>query len=98
MQAEPRARAHVVSAAVPELREDPLTGAVVIVAPGRADRPDMFSAPPSPPGALPDNCPFCPGHEAMTPPEVSRTGTGAPDTPGWRVRVVPNLYPLVGGD
>jgi UDPglucose--hexose-1-phosphate uridylyltransferase len=32
----------------------------------------------------------------MTPPEVARTGTGAPDTPGWRVRVVPNLYPLVG--
>ncbi len=26
-----------------------------------------------------------------------RTGGGAPDTPGWRVRVVPNLYPIVGG-
>ncbi len=26
-----------------------------------------------------------------------RTGVGAPDTPGWRVRVVPNLYPIVGG-
>ena len=34
----------------------------------------------------------------MTPPEVYRTGDGAPDTPGWRVRVVPNLYPIVGGD
>jgi UDPglucose--hexose-1-phosphate uridylyltransferase len=32
----------------------------------------------------------------MTPPEVARVGPGAPDTPGWRVRVVPNLYPLVG--
>jgi UDPglucose--hexose-1-phosphate uridylyltransferase len=28
---------------------------------------------------------------------VYRTGDGAPDTPGWRVRVVPNLYPIVGG-
>ena len=26
-----------------------------------------------------------------------RTGDGVPDTPGWRVRVVPNLYPIVGG-
>jgi UDPglucose--hexose-1-phosphate uridylyltransferase len=31
----------------------------------------------------------------MTPPEVYRTGEGDPDTPGWRVRVVPNLYPIV---
>ena len=31
----------------------------------------------------------------MTPPEVHRTGAGEPDTPGWRVRVVPNLYPIV---
>jgi UDPglucose--hexose-1-phosphate uridylyltransferase len=28
---------------------------------------------------------------------VARTGDGAPGTPGWRVRVVPNLYPIVGG-
>jgi UDPglucose--hexose-1-phosphate uridylyltransferase len=44
---------------------------------------------------MPVECPFCPGHEAMTPPEVYRTGEGDPDTPGWRVRVVPNLYPIV---
>jgi UDPglucose--hexose-1-phosphate uridylyltransferase len=29
---------------------------------------------------------------------VFRTGDGAPDTTGWRVRVVPNLYPIVGGE
>src|ERR687897_973930 len=34
---------------------------------------------------------------AGTPPEVYRTGGGAPDAPGWSVRVVPNLYPIVGG-
>jgi UDPglucose--hexose-1-phosphate uridylyltransferase len=33
----------------------------------------------------------------MTPPEVYRTGEGQPDTPGWRVRAVPNLYPIVDG-
>jgi UDPglucose--hexose-1-phosphate uridylyltransferase len=85
---------------VPELREDPLTGGVVILAPGRAARPDTHART-GPPGARAttrDDCPFCAGHEAMTPPEVFRTGDGAPGTPGWRVRVVPNLYPLVGGD
>jgi UDPglucose--hexose-1-phosphate uridylyltransferase len=44
------------------------------------------------------NCPFCPGHEHETPPEVARRGPGAPDTPGWRTRVVPNKFPIVGGD
>ena len=34
----------------------------------------------------------------MTPPEVARVGPGEPDTPGWQVRVVPNLYPIVGAD
>jgi UDPglucose--hexose-1-phosphate uridylyltransferase len=32
----------------------------------------------------------------MTPPEVYRTGAGGPQARGWRVRVVPNLYPIVG--
>jgi UDPglucose--hexose-1-phosphate uridylyltransferase len=83
---------------VPELREDPVTGAVVIVAPGRALRPDTFraSGPPAAIAGVPASCPFCPGNEAMTPPEVYRTGTGAPQTRGWHVRVVPNLYPIVG--
>ena len=62
----------------------------------RAARPHTFpSSAPDAPGA--DVCPFCRGNEHLTPPEVYRTGDGAPDTPGWRVRVVPNLYPIVGG-
>jgi UDPglucose--hexose-1-phosphate uridylyltransferase len=32
----------------------------------------------------------------MTPAEVARVGAGEPDTPGWQIRVVPNLYPIVG--
>ena len=33
----------------------------------------------------------------MTPPEVLALGrdSGLPDTPGWRIRVVPNKYPAV---
>jgi UDPglucose--hexose-1-phosphate uridylyltransferase len=84
---------------VPELRRDALTGRTVVVATRRGARPKVFTGPPAtPPAAPPPDCPFCPGHESMTPPEVYRTGDGAPDTPGWRVRVVPNLYPIVGGD
>lgn len=39
-------------------------------------------------------CPFCPGNEADTPPEVYRMGDGSADRPGWTVRVVPNLFPI----
>jgi UDPglucose--hexose-1-phosphate uridylyltransferase len=42
-------------------------------------------------------CPFCPGNEKMTPPEVSahrKTGT-KPDTPGWTTRTVPNKFPAL---
>ncbi|HEY7440746.1 MAG TPA: hypothetical protein VIC35_15235 [Acidimicrobiia bacterium] len=77
-----------------ELRHDAISGLPVILAVDRAARPFTVSAvEPDPAGTL--VCPFCPGHEHETPPEVARTGTGAPQTPGWRVRVVPNLYPIV---
>ncbi|MFY9614157.1 MAG: galactose-1-phosphate uridylyltransferase, partial [Candidatus Dormiibacterota bacterium] len=84
------------SARVPELRRDPVSGRWVCLAPGRAARPETphgremrrFQAPGF-------ECPFCPGHEAMTPPEVEavRGPGGKPDGPGWSVRVVPNLFP-----
>jgi UDPglucose--hexose-1-phosphate uridylyltransferase len=79
-----------------ELRDDPVTGRVVLLAPGRAARPHTVAAPMPGPAAV-EGCPFCPGNERETPPERCRTGEGAPDTPGGRVRVVPNLYPIVGG-
>jgi UDPglucose--hexose-1-phosphate uridylyltransferase len=83
---------------VQELRNDELTGTCVIIAPGRATRPVVYSttAGAATPTTPPDSCPFCAGREAMTPPEVARVGPGEPDTPGWQVRVVPNLYPIVG--
>ncbi|HSC91150.1 MAG TPA: hypothetical protein VLB86_05805 [Gaiellaceae bacterium] len=42
-----------------------------------------------------DGCPFCEGREDRTPPEVLALGRpgGDADSPGWRVRVVPNLFP-----
>jgi UDPglucose--hexose-1-phosphate uridylyltransferase len=83
----------------PELRIDQLTGLPAILAPGRADRPEGFNTKASEPKG-PENCPFCEGREDRTPPEVyaTRTDGGEPDTPGWTTRVVPNLYPALGGD
>jgi len=70
----------------------------VILAPGRAERPDAFD--PRPAQSRPDaveRCPFCQGREDRTPPEVwaDRPGGGPADTPGWRTRSVPNLYPVL---
>jgi UDPglucose--hexose-1-phosphate uridylyltransferase len=81
-----------------ELRIDQLSGLPVILAPGRAERPEGFQLPASEPKG-PDMCPFCEGREDRTPPEVyaTRPGGGDPDTPGWTTRVVPNLYPALGG-
>ena len=61
----------------------------VIIAPTRNDRPTIAEKPTSY-----DTCPFCPGNEHITPPELYRIGTGVPNGPGWSVRVVPNKYPI----
>jgi UDPglucose--hexose-1-phosphate uridylyltransferase len=82
--------------ASPELRIDPLTGLRVVLAPKRSERP--FSFQPSEVHAQArEQCPLCEGREDRTPPETwaLRPGGGDPDTPGWLVRAVPNLYPLL---
>jgi UDPglucose--hexose-1-phosphate uridylyltransferase len=82
---------------VPQLRVDPLTGLKSIIAGERADRPGGASEVPPDAPIDPEHDPFLPGHEDRTPPELYavRPGGGAPDTPGWTVRVVPNLYPAL---
>jgi UDPglucose--hexose-1-phosphate uridylyltransferase len=85
---------------VNELRVDPLTGLKSVIASARADRPGgQFDLDP-PPAIDPEKDPFAPGHEHQTPPEVYavRPDGGGPDTPGWTVRVVPNLYPALTQD
>jgi UDPglucose--hexose-1-phosphate uridylyltransferase len=83
-----------------EVRVDPLTGLKVIIAAARAGRPGgHFDLAPEPPIDT-DKDPFLPGHEDRTPPELHavRADGGGPDTPGWSVRVVPNLYPALAPD
>jgi UDPglucose--hexose-1-phosphate uridylyltransferase len=82
---------------MPEMRHDALTDRLVIVAAERAARPETFRRAAEPPRPAPADCPFCPGHETETPPEVARLGAGEPQTPGWTLRVVPNKFPIVGG-
>lgn len=87
---------------MPEVRVDPLTGLRTIVAADRANRPNAgLSATPADP-IDPARDPFAEGHEQQTPPELFalRPGVadGRPDTPGWTVRVVPNLYPALTPD
>ena len=88
-----------------ELRIDPLSGHRTIVAGERSRRPggEPRCEPPEPIDAAED--PFAAGHEDRTPAELYalRPGGGPPNSPGWTVRVVPNLYPALipaedGGD
>ncbi len=82
-----------------ELRKDLITGRWVIIATERSKRPDDFR----PAGGAPPVheatgfCPFCEGSEGKTPPEAYalREAGSAPDSPGWRVRVVPNKFPAL---
>ena len=82
------------------LRQDPLTGRWVIMAAGRGDRPNEFSLMQRDPDPG-DHCPFCPGHESSTTPEILAIGrpVGAPaNGSGWRLRVFPNMYPALRPD
>jgi UDPglucose--hexose-1-phosphate uridylyltransferase len=83
-----------------EIRIDPLTGFRAIVAGDRAQRPGGGLTASPPPPIDRDGDPFADGHEDRTPPEIYavRPDGGAPDTPGWTVRVVPNLYPALSAN
>ena len=83
---------------MPQLRKDPVTGRWVIIAEGRAERPNDFET------SQRQDCPFCEGNEDATPSEViARREPGTePNGAGWSVRVVPNKFPALeieeGGD
>lgn len=79
-----------------ELRKDPIIGRWVIIAGERGQRPNPFRHYQSRVEDA-EPCPFCPGHEGMTPPEVLayRDGEGGSGGPAWSVRVVPNRFPAL---
>jgi len=78
-----------------ELRKDPVTDRWVIISTERGKRPSDFASVPLSDKAV--LCPFCYGYEDKTPPEIfciREPGT-APNTKGWRVRVVANKFPAL---
>lgn len=80
---------------MPELRKDPIIGRWVIISTERGKRPSAFqSVSARHEAAL---CPFCPGHEDATPPEVLayREPGSEPNRPGWKLRVISNKYPAL---
>jgi len=77
---------------MPELRQNFFTKEWVIIATERAKRPEELATK-RPPQTVPtflDTCPFCPGNESKTPPEVMRFP--GRDAEPWAVRVIPNKF------
>jgi UDPglucose--hexose-1-phosphate uridylyltransferase len=87
---------------MPEVRIDPLSGHRTIVAGERSRRPGgaptLSDSERAPEPIDPERDPFAEGNEDRTPPELYavRPGSDVANSPGWRVRVVPNLYPALG--
>ncbi len=80
---------------MPELRKDPIIGRWVIISTDRGKRPSSFGSKPK--QEEPKMCPFCPGNEQSTPPEVLayRENGSQPNKPGWLLRVISNKYPAL---
>lgn len=74
------------------LRHDASTDTWVLLAPHRTGRPHHFRPPTAPRREAARPCPFCPGNEEETPPEIAAIR----DAAGWRIRVVPNRFPALG--
>lgn len=81
---------------MPELRRDPVIGRWVIISTERGKRPIDIPAGWQGP-RRPAFCPFCPGNEDKTPPEILafRSSDSHRDGPEWSVRVVPNKFPAL---
>jgi galactose-1-phosphate uridylyltransferase len=63
---------------MPELRQNFFTKEWVVIATERAKRPEQLISQrePRPQVSMSPNCPFCPGNENQTPPEVPRLPNG----------------------
>jgi len=75
-----------------DLRKDPVSGRWVIIAKEQMLKKEDVAEFPKPIETDSKSCPFCAGHENMTPPEIWRWAN--PDG-SWSVRVVPNKFPVL---
>ncbi len=83
---------------MPELRQNFFTKEWVIIATERAKRPEDLATHRvvEPVPSFVETCPFCPGNESKTPPEVLRS-PAAPGEP-WAVRVIPNKFAALSSE
>lgn len=79
----------------PEFRKDPTSGLWVIISPERQNR-FVEDSTHDPKNILRD-CPFCPGNESQTPPEIEvvRPESFSNSKAKWLIRVVPNKFPAL---
>jgi UDPglucose--hexose-1-phosphate uridylyltransferase len=82
--------------AIREIRINPIVPSEsVLVATARSMRPRKAEDPaPRDTRRHVDTCPFCTGNEHMTPPTIA----SSPGQGDWQVRVVENLFPVLGDD
>ncbi len=76
-----------------ELRKDYLLDKWAIIASGRKNRPQPV--PEKHAEKRDETCPFCPGNEEETPPEILRYPVFSKN---WRIRVVPNKFKAVDAE
>ncbi len=81
---------------VREIRINPIVPSEsVLVATARSLRPKKAEEPvPRDTRRHVETCPFCAGNESMTPPQIAVY----PETGPWSIRIVENLYPVLGDD
>ena len=79
----------------PQLRKDPVIGRWVIISTDRGKRPSDWSTETE--SKINGFCPFCPGNEDKTPPEIIsvRPDGSMQNRPGWNIRVVSNKFPAL---
>ncbi len=76
-----------------EVRRDIVTDTWVIIDTENETIPKIHAHEQEPTG----DCPFCEGQENRTPNEIFaiRDDSSPPDKPGWKVRVIPNIKPIL---
>ncbi|MDP2924209.1 MAG: galactose-1-phosphate uridylyltransferase [Candidatus Omnitrophota bacterium] len=86
---------------MPDIRKDPIVARWVVVNVEEPYLPKDYDIAPFVWKGEKD-CSFCQGNEHLTPPEIEAISEGwrAPNTSGWKVRVVPNKFPalIIEGD
>lgn len=80
-----------------QLRRDPVIGRWIIVNYDQVTEPADYNSESVQRKRIGKFCPFCPGGEDKTPPEiyVDRSPYSKPNEPGWNLRVIANKFPAL---